>query len=235
MGAVLGQFQWDWAGAEREFQRAIELRPGDALFHHTYNTRCLAPLARTREAVVEERRALELDPLSLTVNRGLGEALLWARRYEEAIAQFRHILEMVPGHNLVRGLLAAVYASNDMPEEALRERQDIFRRTGREREAQELEAAFAEGGETGTLRWLIQRGLRSAEKARREGTGGDRAFNLAVLYARLGEADEAFKWLEEALRQRAGFVIYVTVHPWFDSLRSDPRYGEILKTMNLAD
>ena len=83
------------------------------------------------------------------------------------------------------------------------------------------------------LRWQIQRGLPRA-KADAAG-GGNRAWNLGLGYARLGEIEKAFEWLEEAVRRRAGFVIYAKVHPWLDGLRSDPRYDAILKTMNLAD
>ena len=85
------------------------------------------------------------------------------------------------------------------------------------------------------MRWSIQRLVPLAERAQREGTNGNRAWNLARLYARLGEIDEAFCWLEEAVRQRGGFVMLTKVHPWLDSLRSDPRYAEILQELNLAE
>ena len=114
------------------------------------------------------------------------------------------------------------------------ELQKIFRRIGKEQEAQEIAAAFVARGEPSTLRWSIQRAIPLSVKARREGTSGNRPWRLALLQARLGETDDAFHWLREAVRQREG-VNYVQVHPWLDSLRSDPRYGEILKTMNLAN
>ena len=142
---------------------------------------------------------------------------------------------MAPDLLLARNLLTLVYSSNDMPEAALRERQEIFRRTGRKREAQELEAAYADAGEPGMLRWQIERGLPKAEKARSEGELGVHAFNMALLYARLGETDDALCWLEEAADGRVANVVFLKVHPWLDSLRSDPRFGEILKKMNLAD
>ena len=142
---------------------------------------------------------------------------------------------MDPDFPVARSTLAAAYATNDMFEEALHERLEIFRRSGRNQEAEELEAATKEGGEPGMLRWQIRRGLPNAEKARAKGGGGNRAWNMAVLYARLGEIEDGFKWLEEAVRQHTGYVIYAKVAPWLDSLRPDPRFGEILKKMNLAD
>ena len=79
-----------------------------------------------------------------------------------------------------------------------------------------------------------QRGLPKAEKARSEGGGGNRALNMALLYARLGDAGDALGWLEEAIRQRGGLVVFNGVHPWFDSLRSEPRFVEVLRTMGLG-
>jgi len=236
--SVLALFAWDWRGAERECRQAIELRPGDAVFRHSYAGRCLLPTGRVRQAVIEEQRALDLDPLSLTVNRGLGEALYYARRYDEAIAQFRHTLEMAPGHSFLRAQLANVYLTNGQPEEALRERRAIYG-IEREREARELAAAFEEAGEAGMLRWYIRRELARTDATGPEGraTGGGgsgRAWWLTMLHARLGETDEAFRWLDEAARGRRGAVYFVKIEPWLDGLRSDPRYQEILERMNLA-
>ena len=227
--------KWDWEGAENEFRRAIELNPGLPEAHSSYASGCLSPLGRTQEAVAEILKAQALDPFSVVTSRTLGEALFFDRQYEEAIRQARFTVEVAPDLVLAHNNLAMAYSLNDRPEEALRSRQEIFRRTGREREARELEAAYAEAGEPGVLRWQIERGLPKAEKARAEGDGSNRAWSMALLYARLGETDDACRWLQEAVRQRDGFVIYAKVHPWLDSIRSDPRYDAILKTMNLAD
>ena len=121
-----------------------------------------------------------------------------------------------------------------MSEEALQERREVLRLAGRESEARELQRVYDEDGEQGMVRWYIQRGLRKASLTNKEG-GGNRAWSLALFYARIGDTDEAFQWLDEATRQRGGFVILVKVHPWLDSLRSDARYDESLRTMNLAE
>jgi serine/threonine-protein kinase len=236
LGRVRGDFYWDWEGARREFHRALELNPRNHEARSSYAVGYLTAVGRCGEAVVELRRLLALDPLSLRANRSVGEALYFDRQYDEAIRQFQQTVGMAPEFNLARNLLSMAYASNDMPEEAFLERHEIFRRTGREKEAQELEAAFKGAGEPGILRWYIQRGLPRAERARSDRGGGNRAFNMSILYARLGEGDEAVRWLEEAVEERGGLLVTrAYVHPWFDSLRSDPRYREILKTMNLAD
>lgn len=88
---------------------------------------------------------------------------------------------------------------------------------------------YREGGEEALVRHQIEQGLD------RYKAGRGRVYNLALLYAQLDEKDEAFRWLDLAVNSRVDFVIYAKVHPWFDSLRSDPRYGEILHKLNLAD
>jgi len=235
LGTVRASLHWDWVGAESEFRRAIELNPGLASARYSYALRFLSASGRTREAVAETRRALDIDPLSLLMNRGLGETLYWDRQYDEAIRQFRLTLDLAPDFFLARNLLAAAYTSNDQLEESFQVRCEILRRAGRGNEVEELEAAWAEGGEAGMLRWYIQRALPKAEKAKTDGGGGNRAWSMALLYGRLGEVRKALDWLEEAVRQRGGLVILIKADPWLDSLRSDPRYGKILKTMGLAD
>ena len=122
-----------------------------------------------------------------------------------------------------------------MPDAALHLRLEALRGAGREMEAEGLQSAYDEAGEPGMLRWYIERALPKAWRARREGRGGNRAENVALLLARLGEIDEACSWLEEAVQRHSVQHHFFKVHPWLDSLRSDPRYDEVLKTMNLAD
>ena len=234
LGRVRAWFHWDWAGAGQELRRALDLSPGNALARAHYAIDCLTTAGRTQEAVAEIRRAHEIDPLSVLINRIVGECLFWDRQYDEAIRQLRHTVDMAPDFFLVRNILALAYASNDQPEESFRERQEILRRTGRVRQAQELEGAWAQAGEPGMLKWYIRRGLPKAEKSRTEGRGANRAWSMSLLYARLGETDNALAWLEEAVHQRGGFVMLSKVHPWLDSLRANPRFGELLKKMRLA-
>ena len=225
---------WDWQGAAREYRRAIELNPGYAYGRSQYVGGYLTPMGQREEALAEIRRAHELDPLARLTNRILGETLYMARRYDDAIRQFELTLEMFPDLYLAHNLLALAYASNNMPEESMRARQQMFLSVGREQEAQALGAAFAQEGEAGMLQWQIERASSRVEVDGSEGVSGARLFNLALLNARLGEAEEAFRWLEEAIRHRGGTVIFVRVHPWLDSLRDEQRYEQLLRRMNLA-
>ena len=226
---------WDWDSAGHELRRAIELNPGDASPRLHYVTSYLHPTARTREAVAEIRRAQQLDPFLSAINQVAGRALFFDRQYGEAIRQLEHAVAMFPDHWDLHHDLSIAYASNNMPEQALRVRQEALQRVGRGEEASALHAAYDEAGEPGMLRWYIQRGLPTAEKTRGTISGRDRAWSLALLYGRLGEADEAFRWMKESIQHQGGFAIYSQVHPWLESLRSHPGYDEILKPMNLAD
>ena len=230
LGFLRGLVQWNWDAAARELQRAVELNPGDASAHLHYANSYLLPTGRIQEGLAEIRRAHELDPVSSVISRFLGEALYYDRQFSAAVRQLRHTLAMAPDMPMTRNYLAAAYAAMDMPEESLRERQESLRRTGREKQADALGEVFASGGEPATLEWAIQALLSQPDEL-----DGEKAWALATLYARLGEIEDGLKWLNEAVERRGYEVIFTKVHPALDGLRSDPRFAEILKTMNLNE
>ena len=135
---------------------------------------------------------------------------------------------MAPDLPMTRSYLAAAYSAMDMPEDSMRERQEILRRTGRQTQAGALGEAFASGGEPATLRWAIQTSLSPPH-----GLDGERAWDLASFHARLGEIEDGLRWLRKAVQYRGYEVMCAKVHPSLDGLRSDPRFAAILKTMNL--
>ena len=228
-------FYYDWEGARREFQRAIEISPRDALPRHLFGGLYLVATGRTKEGVAEARRALDLDPLSVVVNRGLGQDLYCDRQYDESIRQLRHSLEMDPNNLQALGALARAYEANDMPDEVLSARMETLRRAGQKEAAEKLRDAYSEGGEHGMLRWFIQRHLPKAQSQVNEAFGGNRAGMVAFFYSRLGEVDEAFRWLEVAVVRRAGLLSFVRIDPALDNLRSDPRWNGIMKMMGFDD
>ena len=230
---VRAWFHWDWEGAGQEYRRAIQLNPGSAFAHQNIALSYLCPIGRTAESVSEIRIAQELDPLSVLINRQVGQQLYYDRQFGESIRQLRHTLEMDAEHLIARFFLALAYASNDMPDEAFLERQGLLLRRGNEQQARELEAAYREGGEPAMLRWLLQRDQTQAEKARKRRHRARIAWTSALFYARLGDTDRAFRSLSEAVHERSSQLIFAKVHPWLDSLHSDPRFGEILKKMGL--
>jgi non-specific serine/threonine protein kinase len=123
--AMVKAHDWDWAGAEREFQRAIQLNPGYATAHYFYGYADLCPMGRFEEAIAELKIAVELDPFSGIINTNLGGTLYYARKYDEAIAQCRKTLEIDPNFALAHVALAGVYEQKGMYEEALAELQKL--------------------------------------------------------------------------------------------------------------
>ena len=120
MAFIKNRFDWDWAGAESEYRRALELNPGHAPSHHGYGM-FLGTMGRFEEALAAMRRAQELDPLSLDVACGIGRVLHLASRFDEAVAQYRRVLEMDPQYARVRFDLGLSLMANHAHDEALRE------------------------------------------------------------------------------------------------------------------
>src|SRR5262249_48312329 len=120
LASLIAQYDWDWQGAEREFNRAIELNPGSPMAHLRHAL-VLAEMGRTEESLAESKRALDLDPVSLIINTGLGQRLYNARQYDQAIEQLRKTLEMDPNFFLARIELGRVYAQRKREAERLGE------------------------------------------------------------------------------------------------------------------
>ena len=222
LAAIKTTYEWDWQGAEREFKLAIQLNPNYATAHQRYSL--FLPIAgRFDEAISEAKRARELDPLSLPINENVGDILYLARRYGEAEEQLRKTLELDPNYGVARGTLAKVYEAQGRYEEALNERL-----AGSPPEtAAEIRKIFAASGIKGVWRhWLEQR----LERAKREYVS---PADIALFYARLGERDEAFSWLERAMQERSILFNYLAADARFDNLRPDPRFPELLGRVGL--
>ncbi len=114
LAAVLARYDWDWPGAEKEFKRAIELNPRYAVAHEWYAAWYLVPMGRLQEAIAEEKRAQELDPVSLIINFELGIVLHYAREYDQAIEQFRKTLELNPNFPQAQTYVAVAYGQKGM-------------------------------------------------------------------------------------------------------------------------
>lgn len=213
-------FDWDWAGAEREFLRAIELKPNYATARHWYGM-FLAARGRTEKAMQEMRRAHELDPLSLIIRANVGTIDYFARHYDRAIAQERKVLAADPDFVQARRKLAFSLEAAGREKEAVEEWLKVEQQLGADKETL---AAYRNACAVSGLRgyWL-----QSIEIDKKEAGGGAGA--LSSYYARLGEREEAFLWLERAVDQRAPWLVYARVTPVYDNLRADPRFEMLLK------
>jgi len=218
----------DWQGAQDGYRRAIALNPNYATAHHWYSE-YLTAIERFDEAFVEIRRAKEIDPLSPSINAGEVWILFYARRYDEAIERGRRIAEMNPDFAEINDPLKRCYDQKGMYREAIAARQKRRKLAGWD--ATET-AALKEAASTSDAAIYWKNRLeQEIEEARNE---LPMPFEMAEIYARLGEKDLAFEWLNKAIENRNYPVLYLRVVPNLDPLRTDPRFDNLLRRIGLA-
>jgi serine/threonine protein kinase/tetratricopeptide (TPR) repeat protein len=221
-------YDWDWSGAERESQRAIELNPRYATAHQWYGD-ALIQMGRLQEAIAEEKRAVELDPFSLVINRDLGDALYLARQYDQAIEQYRRTLELDPNFITVHGGLGAAYLHKSLYKEGIAEFEKEL--------AISPHSAYALAG-LGYANAVTGRRAEAQKLLDQLNQLSKQEYVPAVfraqIYAGLGEKDQAFEWLEKSYEDRSiANLAEIKVDPQFDPLRSDPRFQDLLRRMKL--
>src|SRR6202453_5191453 len=223
---VLDGFDWDFDSAGREFQRAIELNPGYATAHHWYAWH-LSLLGRYDEALAEMRKAENLDPLSLIINADLAELLVLAHSDEESIQQSRKTIEMDPNFALAHNQLAQAYLQKHMYDEAVAELKTAVQVSGGGPAfiANLARAYVASGKRSEAVKLLDHLKKRSKPDY-------SNASEIAVIYASLGDADQAMNWLEKSYNE--GFNPGVLLRPGFNPLRSDPRFQNLVHRIGLA-
>jgi tetratricopeptide (TPR) repeat protein len=218
-------FEWDWSGADREFKRAIELNPNYASTRHWHGL-YLITMARNDEAIAEMRRAQELEPLSLIINTNLGWAFYYARQYDRAIEQYQRTLEMDANFANARLRLGEAYEQKGMYEEAIREYQKaITLSRWNVRMVGSLGHAYAASQKKDEARKVLEE-LKEASNVRYVSP-----ITIAIIYAGLGENEEALAWLEKGYEARES--VMMLRNPQFDSLRSDPRFGNLVRKVGL--
>jgi eukaryotic-like serine/threonine-protein kinase len=220
-------YDWDWPGAEKHFERALALNAAYPTAHQWYSN-YLSALGRSDEAVAEAQRALDLDPVSPVISFNLAFALYSARRFDQAIEQSRKALEMDPSFPLAHWMLWQAYVAKGMYREALAE-YEKYPAVSRGRPwplALQGNTLARLGERSEALR--VVAGLRALSKQRFVP-----AVSFAVVYVGLGEKDQAFTWLEKAYEERSSSLVYLRVDSIWDSLRSDPRYADLLRRMGL--
>ena len=224
LALVRESYDWDWPGAESEFRRAIQLNPNNAPAHQWYGD-FLTRMGRFDEARVELKKAQELDPLSLLTNTSLGRQLYFTHQYDAAIQQLSKTLEMDPKFVPAQHAIEGAYAQNGMFKEAIGQRQKVLTLSGNPDLAAAIGEDFNASGYPGVMRsWL--EGLKEVSKR-----GYVSAYNMAQIYARLGDKEQALAALETALDQRDSNLTYVRVEPAFDEIRSDPRFQRVVQQL----
>jgi tetratricopeptide (TPR) repeat protein len=220
-------YDWDWSTAEREFRKAIELNPNYANAHHWYAD-YLSAVGRHEEAITESKRALELDPVSPIINAWLGWRYFFARQYDLAIEQYLKTLDMDPSFVPAHLVLGLGYEQKSMPEKAIDElKKAVSLSGGSSLYVSALAHAYAVAGRRTEAEMLLQKMNERAQHAYVP------SFHVAIIYAGLGQKDQAMVWLEKDYQERSAWMVWLKVDPRFDVLRSDPRFQDLLGRVGL--
>ncbi|MBI3649915.1 MAG: protein kinase [Acidobacteria bacterium] len=224
---VLFGYDWQYQEAEKEFKKALTLNPGYATGHLWYAL-FLVAMGRYDEAQATMHRALELDPLSLPINTNLGWLFYLGRRYDEAIKQLKKTLEMEPNYLLARRRLCQVYLQQERFAEADSEFQQALARAG-----EDLETLASQG-----YRYALSGQAEAAQQVLDELQSWScqryiPAYFFAKIFMGLGDKDQAFAYLHQALAERYGLLAYMKVEPEVDRLRDDPRFQELAQRVGL--
>jgi TolB-like protein/tetratricopeptide (TPR) repeat protein len=224
--ADMYQQQWQWAEAEAEYKRSLELKPNDPSVHLGFADWLLCQ-GRTEEALGWSRRARELDPLGV---KGTSEGwiLFHARRFEEATRQLRSVLAVYPDDASAQWFLGFALIGNGKSEEAIPLLEKTVSLMHRSPGSVELLAtAYAHAGHRTEALRLVD------ELKRRRETSYVPAGAFINPTLALGQYDEAFVWFERAYEERSNILQYLKVHPFFDPVRQDPRFADLLRRVGL--
>jgi DNA-binding winged helix-turn-helix (wHTH) protein/TolB-like protein/Tfp pilus assembly protein PilF len=229
--AVLAQvaflWDWDWAAADKQFKRALELTPADPEIHHMY-AHYLTAMGRFDEALAESQRLLELDPLSPASRNHLGWHYLYAHQFDQAINQYKLVLALDPNFAEAHRQLAEAYAEKGRFDEAVAEALKRWELIGRANEVPALKLAYSESGWKGFWQKRLQLTMERSKHSYMAPSG------TATIYAALRDTRRALSSLERAYREHDMDLVYLKVDYTYDSVRSDPRFQELLKRMRLA-
>lgn len=227
LGFVAERFDWDWATAEAEYKRAIDLKPEYATAHHRYGV-FLCAMGRFNEAASELRQAQQLDPLSMIINADLSRPLYFAGQYERAIDQFRKAVAMdqnfTPGHRY----LGLAYAQTRLHAESIASLQNAVTLSGDSGLMKtELAYAYAVAGRKAEALKILDELIETSRSTYVP------SYFAAVIRAGLGQKDQALEALQKAVDERYSGLTFLRVEPMLAGLRSDPRFTEILKRVGL--
>ncbi len=226
LGRVKHSYEWDWRGAERDFRRSLQLKPAYATAHLWYGI-YLQRMRRTEEALEEMKRAEDLDPISPIIPTLRGDLLGWDRRYDEAIDHFRRALAMDPSFGTAHFSLGRVFAYKSMHSEAMAEIQTAIKLQGHPETLATLAWAHAVSGNRKAALQVLDNLLEHSRQ------GYFPPVLIGVVYTGLGDHQRALEWLRKGFDERDPSLGWLHLHPALDPLRSDPRFAELLRRMNL--
>src|SRR6266542_3579356 len=228
LGQYKAYYEWDWNGAEDEFQKGIALNPNYPLLHHWRSLNLIA-MGRMDDARSAMQRALELDPLLLITNVNLGRIDYYEGRYDQAIKQYQRALELDKNFMRTHLRLGLAYVQQGRYNEALIEYNKALEIAGdtpqiRAHIAHVMAVSGKKSNALGALAALLARAKRQYVPP----------YDIALVYVGLDQRDKAFEWLEKAYNDHSTEMIYFKVDPVLSGLRTDPRYQDLLRRMRLS-
>ena len=232
--AVVGsnkmEYEWDFAGGEAEFKKALEVDPNDATAHQWYAEKIGMIGGREQEALAEANRAHQLDPLSPIIGKVVGDVRINARQYDEAIAVCKKLANEDPTFAPAHLCLANGYRGKRMYPQVIEEWK-AWGQLSLDRNESDFVAAMEQGFRSGGWKGALTKGIEIRQKQRK--TGYSSAYEIATLYAELGEKDQAFKWLNTAYQEHDINLMSMKTDFLLDPLRSDPRFADLVRKVGL--
>jgi tetratricopeptide (TPR) repeat protein len=235
LGMEKSHYEFDFPGAEREFLKALEVNPNSPYAHLFYSNCFLMPMGRTAQAIAENKRAMEIDPLSLPINNFMGMTYMLAGDNGNAYRQFQHTIAMDPSFPLAHDYFSWLLTTMGRYEDAIKEHEksEVLSGSTPEEAATEatvMERAFKSGGEKG----FWQKHLELQLEARKQPGAEASPSVLAGAYAMAGQTDKAFEWLAKGYEEREGQELtLLKFDPAFKNLHSDPRFPAMLRKIGL--
>ena len=227
LGTIEMYYEWDWTAAEREFHRAIELNPNFAIVYLRYGM-FLSAQGRFDEGHAKLRRALELDPFSHEINAFLAIHYLTARKFDQAVEQARKAVAMDPNFWLAHDFLGSAYQQKGDHAAAFAEWQKAIQLHSNPSTLAKLASGYAlVGRKAEAIKILKELLIRSKQSY-------VSPYFVAIIYAGLGEKDQAFAWLEKTYEDRNEMIIWLMTDPPFDNLHSDPRFDKLMQRIRMA-
>ncbi|HXM20813.1 MAG TPA: protein kinase [Terriglobales bacterium] len=226
LAVVKEMADWDWAGAEAEYRKAIGLNPNDVTSHLWYSA-LLTNLGRTKEAMVENEKALALDPASPQINANHAGILDDMHRYDEALTELNRLIAASPEFPVFYGTRGMVYWHLGNQDASVADWAMEMKKGGRLEWAEAFVAGYRRAKLKGACTALLE--VLKNEKQREYISPND----IARLYGLMGDRDHTFEWLEKAYAERSGRLEYIKIEVFLEPFHSDPRYIDLLKRMGL--
>jgi eukaryotic-like serine/threonine-protein kinase len=228
LGWIRMVYEWDRPGAEREFQRALELNPNDAYAHHLYGAHLVA-IGRFDEGIAKRKTSVELDPLSAVLRANLGWTLYFARRYDEAIAECREALALEENFFRAHLYIGLSFEQKGMFDQAIAEFMKALSISPANVETlASLAHVYAVSGHKHEAEQILSK-LNELSKQRHVDP-----YFVALVHLGLGQKDQAFEFLEKAVEGRSIMFLWFKIEPRLDPIRSDARYAKILRRVGFS-